>query len=113
DPDEQDTVVIPAVPDEAGEQQERVSGSKSLGRTAGSVAIAGLFSKVTGFVRTLVIVWVLGFSASADAYNVANSMPNQIYELMVGGVLTSVMVPLLVRTIKDDSDGGAEYAQRL
>lgn len=114
DPDEQDTVVLPAVPDEAtDQQQERVSGTKSLGRTAGSVAIAGLFSKVTGFARTLVIVWVLGFSASADAYNVANSMPNQIYELMVGGVLTSVMVPLLVRAIKDDSDGGAQYTQRL
>lgn len=112
-----DTVVIPTVADEmAGEKQNWVTesnGSKSLGRTAGAVAVAGLFSKVTGFARTLVIVWVLGFSATADAYNVANSMPNQVYELMVGGVLTSVMVPLLVRAIKDDTDGGEAYTQRL
>lgn len=107
--------MLPTVPDEvAGEQRDWVSqSSRSLGKTAAMVAIAGFVSKVTGFARTLVIVWVLGFSASADAYNVANSMPNQIYELMVGGVLTSVMVPLLVRAIKHDPDGGKEYIQRL
>lgn len=110
DPDEAETVVLPTVADEmAGEGQ----GSSSVGRSTGSMAIAGLCSKVTGFVRTLVIVWVLGFSASADAFNAANSMPNQVYELLVGGVLTSVMVPLLVRARVDDADGGQAYTQRL
>nr|WP_228046181.1 murein biosynthesis integral membrane protein MurJ [Saccharopolyspora sp. HNM0983] len=77
------------------------------------MAVAALVSKITGFLRTVVIVWVLGFSVAADAYNAAGSMPNQVYELLVGGVLTSVLVPLLVRARADDPDGGELYAQRL
>jgi putative peptidoglycan lipid II flippase len=85
----------------------------SVGRATGSMAIAGLASKVTGFARNLVIAWVLGLSIAADAYNAANTLPNQVYELLVGGVLTSVLVPVLVRAHHDDEDGGAAYTQRL
>lgn len=114
DPDES-TARLPTVADEMAGQGQGVSAEtgSSVGRSTGSMAVAGLCSKVTGFVRTLVIVWVLGFSASADAFNAANSLPNQVYELLVGGVLTSVMVPLLVRARVDDADGGEAYTQRL
>lgn len=106
---------LPTVADEMAGQGQGVSAEtgSSVGRSTGSMAVAGMFSKVTGFARTLVIVWTLGFSASADAFNAANSMPNQVYELLVGGVLTSVMVPLLVRARVDDEDGGEVYTQRL
>ncbi len=77
------------------------------------MAIAGLASKLTGFARNLVIAWVLGLSVAADAYNAANTLPNQVYELLVGGVLTSVLVPVLVRAHHDDADGGVAYTQRL
>lgn len=77
------------------------------------MAVAGLASKVTGFARNLVIAWVLGLSMAADAYNAANTLPNQVYELLVGGVLTSVLVPVLVRAHHDDEDGGVAYTQRL
>jgi putative peptidoglycan lipid II flippase len=87
--------------------------STSIGRATGSMAIAGLASKVTGFARNLVIAWVLGLSMAADAYNAANTLPNQVYELLVGGVLTSVLVPVLVRAHHDDEDGGVAYTQRL
>ncbi len=85
----------------------------SIGRATGSMAIAGLASKITGFARNLVIAWVLGLSMAADAYNAANTLPNQVYELLVGGVLTSVLVPVLVRAHHDDADGGVAYTQRL
>jgi putative peptidoglycan lipid II flippase len=85
----------------------------SIPRATGSMAIAGLASKLTGFARNLVIAWVLGLSVAADAYNAANTLPNQVYELLVGGVLTSVLVPVLVRAHHDDSDGGVAYTQRL
>ncbi len=113
--DEADTVVLPTISEEmAGESRALASTeSTSVGKATGSMAVAGLVSKVTGFVRTVVIVWVLGLTATADAYNAANSMPNQVYELLVGGVLTSVMVPLLVRALKDDKDCGEAYIQRL
>ena len=47
------------------------------------------------------------------SYDVANTAPNIVYELLHGGVLTAVVVPLLVRAAKDDEDGGQAYAQRL
>ena len=114
DPDDS-AARLPTVADEMAGQGQGVSAEtgSSVGRSTGSMAVAGLFSKVTGFFRTLVIVWTLGFSASADAFNAANSMPNQVYELLVGGVLTSVMVPLRVRARVDDADGGEAYTQRL
>jgi putative peptidoglycan lipid II flippase len=56
---------------------------------------------------------VLGFGAVGDAFNLANTAPNVIYELLLGGVLTSVVVPLLVRAARTDGDAGEAYAQRL
>lgn len=92
---------------------EPVERGTSIGRATGSMAVAGLVSKITGFARNLVIAWVLGLSMAADAYNAANTLPNQVYELLVGGVLTSVLVPVLVRAHHDDEDGGVAYTQRL
>jgi murein biosynthesis integral membrane protein MurJ len=60
------------------------------------MALGTLASRVTGLVRTLIQAYALGGFALADAYNVANSLPNAVYNLMLGGILTSVIVPLLV-----------------
>ena len=48
-----------------------------------------------------------------DSYTVANTLPNIVYELLLGGVLTSVMVPLLMRAQTEDADGGEAYTRRL
>ncbi|MBO0840565.1 MAG: murein biosynthesis integral membrane protein MurJ [Sciscionella sp.] len=77
------------------------------------MAIATLVSRVTGFVSKLVLAWLLGFGIVNDAYNVANTLPNIILEFLLGGVLTSVAVPVLVRAQHDDPDGGEAYTQRL
>lgn len=76
------------------------------------MALGTLASRATGFLRTLIIAVAIG-TAVGDAYNAANTIPNIIYELLLGGVLTSVVVPLLVAAAKDDTDGGEAYAQRL
>jgi putative peptidoglycan lipid II flippase len=44
---------------------------------------------------------------------VANTLPAMLYEILLGGVLTSVIVPLLVRAAKEDPDRGEAYVQRL
>ncbi|MFC0436805.1 murein biosynthesis integral membrane protein MurJ [Kutzneria buriramensis] len=87
----------------------------SLARASGSMAVATLVSRITGFVSKLLLAAVVGFSAKAinDSYTVANTVPNIIYELLLGGVLTSVVVPLLVRARHEDPDGGEEYTHRL
>ncbi|GAA2805490.1 murein biosynthesis integral membrane protein MurJ [Crossiella cryophila] len=79
------------------------------------MAVATLISRITGFFAKLSLAWVVGLSANAinDSYTVANTVPNIVYELLLGGVLTSVVVPTLVRARAQDADGGEAYAQRL
>ena len=77
------------------------------------MAVASLVSRITGFLRQLALVTVLGLGVVNDSYTVANTLPNIVYELLLGGVLTSVMVPLLVRAQTEDADGGEAYTRRL
>ncbi|MGA4865527.1 murein biosynthesis integral membrane protein MurJ [Streptomyces lavendulocolor] len=92
---------------------------KSGGRASGllkssAVMAAGtLVSRLTGFVRSLVITGALGAALLGDAYTIAATLPTMIYILTVGGGLNSVFVPQLVRSMKDDEDGGEAYANRL
>ena len=77
------------------------------------MALGTLASRVTGMLRTIVLVPALGPYALANAYNVGNTLPNTVYNLAIGGILTSVIVPLLVNAAKRDADGGDRYSQRL
>ena len=94
-----------------------VAGMKTA-RTGGVVragavmAVATLVSRGTGFLAKVVIVSVLGFGVVNDAYTIANTLPNIVFELLIGGVLTSVAIPLLSRA-RADPDGGVGYTQRL
>ncbi len=85
----------------------------SLLSSTRTMAAGTVASRGTGFLRTAVLGAVLGVQGVGDAFNVANTAPNIVYELLLGGVLTSVVVPLLVRAAKADPDGGEAYAQRL
>jgi putative peptidoglycan lipid II flippase len=88
-------------------------GGPSLAGAAGSIAVATLVSRLTGFASKLLLAYVIGLGLVNDSYTVANTLPNIVYELLLGGVLTSVVVPLLVRAAHDDDDGGLAYTQRL
>ncbi|NJC72560.1 murein biosynthesis integral membrane protein MurJ [Planosporangium thailandense] len=78
------------------------------------MATATAASRVTGFVRVLVLAAALGFgSRLLDSYNVANTLPNTVYDLVAGGAMAGVVVPLLTRAALTDHDGGVGYAQRL
>ncbi|MDQ0843900.1 murein biosynthesis integral membrane protein MurJ [Streptomyces sp. V1I6] len=92
---------------------------KPAGRATGllkssAVMAAGtLVSRLTGFVRSLVITAALGAALLGDTFTVAYTLPTMIYILTVGGGLNSVFVPQLVRAMKNDDDGGEAYANRL
>jgi putative peptidoglycan lipid II flippase len=94
-------------------REGRPGGSGGILRAAGTMAVATLVSRVTGLVRSMVLLAALGVGLVNDAYTTVNTLPNIVYELLLGGVLTSVIVPLLVHAQKRDSDGGTAYAQRL
>ncbi|MCX6437357.1 MAG: murein biosynthesis integral membrane protein MurJ [Actinobacteria bacterium] len=86
--------------------------SQDLYRASGIMAVGTILSRITGFIRGLLIVAVLGTALLADTYNVANTMPNILYNLLVGGALTAIFVPQLVRSFNDE-DGGHAFASRL
>ncbi|HKB30251.1 MAG TPA: murein biosynthesis integral membrane protein MurJ [Streptosporangiaceae bacterium] len=88
-------------------------GTEGLVRASGVMAAGTLASRMTGFIRTAVIAYALGTLALADAYNNANTFPNAVFDLLLGGILTSVFVPLLVNAAKRDADGGRAYDQRM
>ncbi|WP_369377782.1 murein biosynthesis integral membrane protein MurJ [Streptomyces sp. cg36] len=93
----------------------RKSGGRASGLLKSSAVMAAgtLVSRLTGFIRSLVITAALGAQLLGDTYTVAYTLPTMIYILTVGGGLNSVFVPQLVRSMKDDEDGGEAYANRL
>ena len=86
--------------------------SNDLYRASGIMALGTIISRITGFVRGILIVAVLGTTLLADTYNVANTIPNILYNLLVGGALTAIFIPQLVRSF-DHEDGGDDFASRL
>ncbi|WP_091377099.1 murein biosynthesis integral membrane protein MurJ [Actinokineospora alba] len=76
------------------------------------MAIATMVSRITGFFWKLMLGWIIGFGVVQDSFTIANTLPNIIFELLLGGVLASIVVPLLVRS-HDDPDGGQTYINRL
>lgn len=69
-----------------------------------AVASGTAASRLTGMARVAVLGAVLGTpSAVADAYDLANGTPNMIYELLLGGILSSSLVPVLTR-LRDEDD---------
>lgn len=91
------------------------SGGRASGilKSSALMAAGTLVSRLTGFVRSLVITAALGAAMLGDSFTIAYTLPTMIYILTVGGGLNSVFVPQLVRSMKDDEDGGEAYANRL
>ena len=87
-------------------------GAGSAAGHSAVMAILSLVSRGTGFLRTLTITAALG-SLIGDAYTTAQIFPGMVYEFLLGGILTSVLVPVLVRRGKSDPDGGEAYTQGL
>ncbi len=98
-----------------GEPEGRVpqgGGRASVLASTGSMAIATLISRITGFFKVLLTAAVLG-PAMASAFTVSNTLPNLVSELVLGAVLTAIVIPVLVRAERDDADGGAAFMRRL
>jgi putative peptidoglycan lipid II flippase len=85
----------------------------SVIRSSTVMATGTIVSRITGVLRTTALTAAVGTGLLADAYNTANTLPNIIYILLIGGALNAVFIPQLVRHMTDDSDGGRSYADRL
>jgi putative peptidoglycan lipid II flippase len=108
-----DTVVDPTPP--IG--RDRPTGpdqpsDESVLRTSGSIAFATLTSRITGFVRTVLVLAMLG-PPVASAFQAAYVLPSIVAEVVLGAVLTAIVIPVLVRAEAEDGDGGEGFINRI
>ncbi len=82
-------------------------------RSAALMSTGTLVSRGTGLIRVSATLAALGLTALSDTYNAANTTPNIIYELLLGGILTSVFVPVFVEQISTRSGERWEIANRI
>lgn len=84
-----------------------------LGRASAMIAAGTLTSRVTGLLRTVVLVVAINsFGEAPDAFAIANQLPNSIYMVISAGVLTGVIVPQVVR-MTARADGGHDFLAKL
>ena len=102
----------PATPDSTG--TPRTAPMSSIGRAGVVIAAGTMVSRVTGLLRIIVLVVAIGSvgSRAADAFGVANQLPNNIYTIISTGILTAVIVPQIVKASQND-DGGQAYISKL
>jgi len=85
--------------------------AEGIARGAAVVASLTILSRILGLVRTLVFSQTVGASCLGTAYVTANQVPNLLYELILGGALTSAMVPVLARSAERAGQDPAEKAR--
>jgi len=73
-----------------------VSSTERVVRSSVPVAVGTALSRLTGVARLAAMAYALGFDRLADSYNLANTTPNIVYELLLGGVLSATLVPIFV-----------------
>src|SRR5437588_4608337 len=90
-------VAQPAIADDA---------SGRLSRATAGMAVATFVSRLTGFGRVVALAYAFGFTRLTDSYNLANTTPNIIYDLVLGGIMASFIIPLFVEhlTTRDEDE---------
>lgn len=68
------------------------------------MASGTMVSRVTGLLRVLVLAWVLGFTPIADSFNLANTVPNMLFDLVLGGVAGATFIPVFVERLALDGE---------
>jgi putative peptidoglycan lipid II flippase len=84
-----------------------------IARASALLASGTLVSRVLGFISGVVLAQTLGsFGTGANTFALANQLPNNIYAIIAGGLLSAVFVPAIVRAGLHD-DGGQRFVNRL
>ena len=91
----------------AADNAKEPAASTSVARSTALMSIATLGSRATGLVRTWAMAFVLGNSFLTSSYQVANNMPNTIYELVVGGILGAAFIPIFLLQKEQKGEKGA------
>ncbi len=84
-----------------------------ISRASVVMASGTLVSRILGFIKAIMVVGVIGLTGgAADAFALANQLPNNVYIIIVGGVLNAILVPQIIKAGLH-SDGGAAFINRI
>lgn len=85
-----------------------------IARAAALIAILTIVARLAGFARVVVFSETVGYTDLGSAYQTANSVPNIIFEIVAGGALAALVVPLLAGPLDHgDRDGVGATASAL
>jgi putative peptidoglycan lipid II flippase len=101
---------VPVTQDSQGSGGGQPAGS-GIGRAAALIAALTVLARLLGLVRTLVFAKTVGATCLGTAYITANTLPNIVYDIVLGGALTSIMVPVLARPAHRSSTDPAAAAE--
>jgi putative peptidoglycan lipid II flippase len=90
-----------------GVEANRQDETRQLIRSSAVVGVGTALSRITGFLRVTAIA-TIGFARLTDVYNIANSTPNIVYELLLGGILTATLVPLYVEHLQQRDERASD-----
>ena len=86
----------------------------SVGRSAGLMTVLTIVSRVTGFIRTWAMAAAIGMSLLSSSYQVANNLPNMLYELVMGGMLVTAFLPVYMGVRREQGrEASNEYVGNL
>lgn len=86
----------------------------SVAASASIISVCVAISRITGFARTWSMAFALGATFLSSSYQVANNLPNQLYELVMGGMLVTAFLPVYLSVKKRSGErAGNEYASNL
>ena len=87
--------------------------NRGLGRASMLLASGTVVSRILGFISAIILARTLGtVGAGADTFALANQLPNNIYAIVAGGVLSAVLVPHIVKAGLD-TDGGQSFINKI
>lgn len=86
----------------------------TVGRSAGLMTVLTIVSRVTGFIRTWAMAATIGMSLLSSSYQVANNLPNMLYELVMGGMLVTAFLPVYMGVRREQGrEASNEYVGNL
>ena len=86
----------------------------TIGRSAGLMTVLTIVSRVTGFIRTWAMAAAIGMSLLSSSYQVANNLPNMLYELVMGGMLVTAFLPVYMGVRREQGrEASNEYVGNL
>ncbi|NLV73652.1 MAG: murein biosynthesis integral membrane protein MurJ [Chloroflexi bacterium] len=98
-------------PEGVGEPQPsgQPSQARELVHSASINSIGNVASRLLGLVREAVVSGIFGVSGATSAFDAVSGVPKMVYELLVGGMLSAALVPVLSEYAADDRQAELDH----